>query len=347
MGQKLTMDWEWTKQSLKRPRLALLLQNAAREHRSMEREFRLRLEAVSSPGIKLQFPHLSLSFSQYFARNFFSILMLSILDHLGIPTPRLRTYALVTHAIRGIVTASDNILDNEDKGALTIVNMDGRVLSNILLILVQHDLVHEVILEVAPNVSVRRKAHSLLMNSLAAIAQEESTEENAVEEVLHPDELLQAIHHYRGGRLLELAFVLPEIIERELAPAISELKAGIYRIGLAVQSLDDVTDFAVDLRSRNHNLLRSWIVHKRSDGPMTDKDLVHIPQDELSQPERRFPNATKDIVRFAIDLALEGFDRLQKHGYPIDHASALELVHVLFRLRGVRKLWELYVCEEA
>ena len=313
----------------------------------MEREFRLRLEAVSAPGIKLQFPYLSLSFSKYFARNFFSILILSILDHLGVPTARLRAYALVTHAIRGIVTASDNILDSEDKGALIIVNMDGKVLSNILLIMVQYDLVHEVISEISSNESVRRKAHNLLLNSLSEIAQEESIEENAVEEVLHPDELINTIHHYRGGRLLELAFVLPEIIERELAPAISELKTGIYRIGLAVQSLDDVTDFGLDLQSRNHNLLRSWIVHKRPDGSMTDKDLLHIPQDELSEPDRRFPNATKSIVRFAIDLALEGFERLQEHGYPIDRSSALELVQFLFELRGAQDLWELFVCDEA
>ena len=75
---------------------------------------------------------------------------------------------------------------------------------------------------------------------------------------------------------------------------------------------------------------------------MTDKNLVHIPQNELSEPERRFPNATANVVRFSIDLALAGFERLQKHGYPVDHASALELVQVLFRLRGAQKLWELY-----
>lgn len=55
---------------------------------------------------------------QYLQKNFFSSLFLSIYAALDIPPQRRQFYGQINHCIRGLVTACDNLLDDEYKELL-------------------------------------------------------------------------------------------------------------------------------------------------------------------------------------------------------------------------------------
>jgi hypothetical protein len=333
--------WLLLKQVVKRPAVALALARAVLEHRAVEREFQRRLTAACPPDAPLEFPHLGLPPGEYWQRNFFSSLFLSIFKAVGIPPSRRRKYGLILHAVRGVVTAADNILDREDKGAVRL-GLDGAVLPHILTGILQQGVLHEVVGELTPDPEMHRRAWHTLTHALYEIAHEEGSEENDVEIVLTPDRLLEDIHGYRGGRLLQLAFVVPETVETERRERIRAACEAVHHIGLALQVLDDVTDFLEDITRRNHNMLRSWIVHRMPDGRITDQALLDLPADVLAAPERTFPHATRQVLAHAVELALDGFDRLHRAGHPIDRVAAESLIEMMFDLRGLRHLWSHY-----
>jgi hypothetical protein len=318
--------------------------------RAVECELRDRLIAVGTRPKSFRFPNLELEPQAYWERNFFSVLFVSIFQSIGIEEARVREYAAIIHMVRGIVTATDNILDDEAKGAFRVELKNGRVLPNVLAILLQAGVLQESIRRVAPNEREAKRAWGALIDLLYAIGEEESSEENAVEVVLPPKCLLDEIHRFRGANLLLLAFVVPELNEPEYPAEIEHAKSGVFRIGLALQILDDLADFEEDLRRRNHNILRSWLVHgvcatKNCPAPrlVTDAELSTYSPQQLAAPHELFPRATGEVMVMAIELALRGFDRLRLAGHPLDRAAARELMAAMFRLRGLPHLWERYL----
>ena len=335
------------KQCLKHPGVALSLAKAAAKHRRLEDDFRSRLLTLAPAPARMSFPYLDLPPLEYWQRNFFSILFLSIFDVLGIPRDRLLRYGLILHAVRGIVTAADNILDSEDNGAVRLAMSGGRTLPNILLIQFQDALIHQVLSELTDDAPRQREKWAGLMAALYTIGEEESEDEHETETVLPPHRLLDEIHSSRGGRLLQLAFVVPELTETQLSGQLAAAKAAVHEIGLALQMLDDVTDLREDIERRSHNLLRSWIVHRAPDGQTTDDDLKAMSKHDLAYPERAFPNATREVLLLAIETAMAGFSRLHRLGHVIDRGAALELMETLFHLRGLPHLWNIWREERA
>lgn len=328
--------WVLLKQTLQNPHLALALQNAGQLHRKMEREFEKRMRALSSVSMPLRFPHLDLPFAQYFQRNFFSILMLSLFRHCGIEKQRALHYGLILHGLRGIVTAGDNILDGESKGSVHLDLAHGHVLPNIFLILLQQGLFQQSIEELTGDSVQTQKILAQVMGALFAIADEESGEEGDLDEVMTPNQLLESVHHFRGGKLLELAFVVPVQLESDRRDALETQRRGIHQIGLALQILDDVTDFELDESQQNHNMLRSWIVHENPDGIDLSR---HFSKAQLCHPERHVPAATRAVLNQALQFALEGFLEIAKTDYPIDEGDAWSLIQTLFHLRSLGHLW--------
>ncbi len=324
------------------PRAAYALAKATAQHRRMEKEFRKRIIRLCPSDAHVRFPHLQLSPQKYWARNFFSILFISIFEAMGVPAPRRRKYSTILHAVRGVVTAVDNILDDEDKGAVRLTIEGGSVLPNVLLVLLHHGVLHDAITEVAPDAEAGRRASSELMHALFAIAQEESGEESAVETVLPPCDVLAQVHAFRGGQLLQLAFVVPEATEPSLAAEMRAAREGVNSLGLALQVLDDVTDFAEDIARRNHNILRSWVVHHGPDGLVSDEELRQMPPAALARPHESFPEATAQVLVLAVDMALAAFERLRSIGHVIDRAAAMQLIEAMFQLRGLGGLWSCY-----
>lgn len=312
-----------------------------RAHRAMEGEFRDRLLAITGRSMTLVFPFRDLGAAEYFEKNVFSILFLSLFLSLGLSKPRVRAYGLILHGLRGVVTATDNILDRECKGALRIRGAHGEVLPNVMLILLQSGLLYELLDELAPDPRQRRRVQRRIIAALQAIAHEEGEEEHDINEALAPDELLDRIHRYRGGRLLELAFLAPVSLETEHAEALRAASAAVHRIGLGLQVLDDITDLGLDLRSRNHNLLRSWIVHRGPDGRLTDEALRALALGDLRCPWETFPAATRAVLGRALGEARAGLWALGGLGFPINRAAVDDLLGWLFKVRGLGDLWAL------
>ena len=89
------------------------------EHKTVEAETSLLLkETLQGKYIEPQKNDHSLF--RYAQHHFFSILFLSIYRALGIPRERRLFYGMINHAIRGIVTGTDNLLDDEYKEILPI-----------------------------------------------------------------------------------------------------------------------------------------------------------------------------------------------------------------------------------
>lgn len=313
----------------------------AAKHRRLEEDFNRRLlETCPSPSL-LSFPHMELAPEQYWQRNFFSILFLSIFDAVGISPSRQHLYGMLLHAVRGIVTATDNILDEEAKGSVRI-RMQGKVLPNVLVTLIESGVLHEVLRELCTDSANIRRTWGKLTEALFALGGEESEEEHAIEEVLPPKRLLDEIHRFRGGGLLLLAFVAPEINEPQLADRIRVAQAGVNHIGLSLQILDDLSDFEEDLRDRNHNMLRSWVVWQNPEGRVTDADLSALRSEVLRAPEQHFATATRQVMEVAIEMALRGFELLHQVDHPVDRSAGLRLIAAMFKLRGLERLWDFY-----
>lgn len=325
------------------PGVATAFADGALKHRAFEMEFNRRVRLGFPKLEALSFPHMDLGPIDYWQRNFFSVLFLSIFDAIGISPARQIMHGMILHAVRGIVTATDNILDDEGKGAVRLNFGDGsKVLPNVLITLVENNVLNDVLFELCGDGEVFQRSRRALMSALVALGQEESSEEHAIEEVFSPERVLDEVHRFRGGGLLSLAFIVPELTEPALARRICEAREGVHQIGLALQIIDDLTDFDEDLTKRNHNMLRSWIVWKQPDGAMTDAELKALSPAARQAPEVHFERATRQVMEVAIDTALDGFARLQALGHPVQRAAAVDIMAAMFRLRGVERLWSLY-----
>jgi hypothetical protein len=331
----------WLGLGLRNVPLLLALRKATRFHRAVERQYEVRLRRLAAQSMTLEFPAHHLRGTRYFSQNAFSILILSLLEHAGIDADRRLAYGLILHALRGIVTATDNILDRERKGFVVVRSHAGLVLPNVLLLLLHRGVQEEAVASLASPETRAGAFDGAILGGLADIAREEGIEEAGVESALAPADLLRNVLHFRGGRLLELAFLAPLVGETQCADVLRRLQRGIHFIGLALQVLDDVMDLAEDVAGSRHNMLRSWIVHQRPEEAGADGLLRDVPPAELSNPERRFPLATAEVVSGAMGLAWDGFRRLHEAGYPTDAGSALRLTELLFRIRGAQTLWAL------
>lgn len=329
-------------QVVQNPELAHAFATATVRHRCIETAFNRSLGDLCPVPGALQYPHFELSPSQYWQRNFFSTLFLSIFDAIGISTERQHKYGMILHGVRGVVTATDNILDGEHKGSVRIELGGAKILPNILLILLETGLLHQVLHELSDDPKVVAQTWQALMRALFALGAEESGEEGCVEEVLTPERLLDEVHRFRGGGLLCLAFVAPELNEPGLNGSVRAAKAAVNQIGLALQVLDDITDFDEDLAALNHNMLRSWIVHRRPDGHGTDAELRALSADERRLPEVQFPVATREVMSLAIEMAVDGFARLSELGHAVDRESGLQLIAAMFKLRGLERIWKVF-----
>jgi hypothetical protein len=347
MQDERTSYLSFLRQAIDHPAVTVAFADGALRHRRMEQDFNEQLRAVCPKPEALSFPHMELAPGAYWQRNFFSILFLSIFDAIGISAERQHRYGMVLHAIRGVVTATDNILDEEAKGAVQLKLAGGKVLPNVLVMLMETGVLQEVVRDVAADRDAERRTWKALIAALFALGAEESSEEHAIETVLSPKDLLDQIHRHRGGGLLQLAFVVPELNEPQLRQAVRMAKSGVNHIGLSLQIIDDITDFDEDLTRRNHNMLRSWIVFQHPDGPCSDAELSAMSTELRKAPERHFPRATREVMRVAIEMALEGFDILNENGHPADRSAALQLIKAMFKLRGLERLWSIYEEAEA
>lgn len=324
------------------------------EHRLVEAEvFRLLHESIDERFLRTDDRPLGLL--KYAQKNFFSTLFLSIYRALNIPYSRRIVYGIINHSIRGIVTGTDNLLDDEYKELLPLRFSEGATrFKSVMHILLFDRFLFRVVDEAVRDGLITAEQKTLVQQKIFAamvlIGEEEATEEGGVAGVLTPEEILSSVHMYKGGNLLRLAFIAPLILEKELRPELELADRGIYSIGMALQVIDDLTDFYSDILRQNHNYLVSSIYHE---GSSEEKNRLNAFLSsgihETPPIETEFPDSVSRVMERAIGEALNGFELLQKAGYWIDRNQAMGIIKYLFKLRGVKNLLALLPdeCEAA
>lgn len=316
---------------------------SVREHRQVEAETRRLLEGTLDARY-IRPPGRRPGTIRYAQRNIFSILFLSIYRSIGITPDRRVLYGVINHAVRGIVTATDNILDDEYKEMLPLRFPEGATrFKSVMHILLFDRFLARVVEEAADSglipPELKGAVEKQVFAAMVPIGEEEAGEEGGVGEILPPDEILSSIHMYKGGNLLRLAFVAPRLVEKTLADPLERADRGVYRIGMALQVIDDLTDFYADLRDRRHNYLVSSI---RFEGTAPERERLDrlFAGDDMGRPsvELAFAPSVQRVMERAIGEALAGFELLHDAGFWIDRRLAMELIRHLFRLRGVPNL---------
>ncbi len=313
------------------------------EHKMVEEEVRRLLgETLDERYIRKDVPRPGML--KYAQKNFFSILFLGIYRALNIPCSRRVMYGIMNHSIRGIVTGTDNLLDDEYKELLPLRFSDKATrFKSVMHILLFDRFLFRVLDEAAKDRLITLEDKYLvqqkIFESMVLIGEEEATEEGGVSRILPPAEILSSVHMYKGGNLLRLAFVAPLILEKELSAELEKADRGIYSIGMALQVIDDLTDFYSDIRRQNHNYLVSSVYFEGNASERKKLDAMLSNADALELPiEQEFTESVSRVMERAIGEALTGFDRLYEAGYWISRSQALGLIKYLFKLRGVKNL---------
>lgn len=290
---------------------------------------------------------------RYAQRNIFSILFLAIYRAVGIPPERRLLYGVVNHAIRGIVTGTDNLLDDECKTMLPLRFPESACrFTSVMHILLFDRFLFQVVDEAAAqgwiSASERQGLQKEIFGAMVPIGEEEASEEGGIDRILPPAEILSSVHSQKGGNLLRLAFVAPRRVETALAAPLALADRGIYRIGMALQVIDDLTDVYDDIRDRNHNYFVSSLFHEGTAEEKALLERVRGARGELRPPvQEAFPASAARTVHRAVGEALAGFALLEEAGFWLRRPAALDLIRALFRLRGVGELLALWPGRDA
>jgi len=316
---------------------------AGREHREVEeRVFALLDEFLDRRYTKDRGRPVKMA--RYTQKNFFSILFLSVYKALGIPQERRMIYGVINHCLRGLVTGTDNLLDNEYKELLPLKLPDEAIrFKSVMHILLFDRFLDRVVNQMAEDGMIDRRlagrVQRELFRAMVPIGAEEAQEEGGVREIISPAAILDSVHMYKGGRLLCLSFVAPLLIEQENRKLLNLAEQGIFSIGMALQVIDDLTDFYEDMRDSRHNYLVS-VIHYEG----TEKERMMLAGALATRSgsgpaiEEACPDSVGLVMERAIGEALLGFQLLAEAGYWLEPASAVLLIRQLFRLRGVQRL---------
>ncbi len=313
------------------------------EHKMAEEEVRRLLgETLDERYIKHDQPQPGMF--KYAQKNFFSILFLSIYRALNIPCSRRIMYGIINHSIRGIVTGTDNILDDEYKELLPLrFSENATRFKSVMHILLFDRFLFRVLDEAVKDrlITLDEKylVQQKIFESMVMIGEEEATEEGGVKRILPPAEILSSVHMYKGGNLLRLAFIAPRILEKGLSAELEKVDSGIYSVGMALQVIDDLTDFYSDIRRQNHNYLVSSVYFEGTAAERRKLDAVLADGKAAALPiEKEYSESVSRVMERAIGEALTGFEMLHEAGYWISRSQALGLIKYLFKLRGVKDL---------
>lgn len=320
------------------------LYKSLKEHREVETDIFSHLDAILgekyiSPRKKRKINPLS-----YAQKNFFSILFLAIYRAIGIEPEKRHFYGLLNHCLRGIVTGADNLLDDEYKELLPLNFPEPAIRFKSIMHILLFDRFIVRITKTMEKHSLLGGADASLLqqklfDAIVPIGAEEAQEEGGIYKVLPPEEILSTVHMYKGGKLLCLAFVAPRLIEASLRKKLTLAEQGIYSIGIALQLIDDLTDFYEDIAHANHNYLVSSITFR---GPANEKKKLekslHSAEKIGPAIESQYPDTLALVMEEAIGEAMHGFELLEKAGFWINRRQAYDLIKNLFVLRGVHQL---------
>ncbi len=257
----LVHDTKTTMDNLKTADLFSLLQDELKQGLSLY--WNSANEILCKSNINLNKP-----FEDYFSleNNFFSTLFLYSYFRAGISKPKRIFFIAVNQCLRGMVTGCDNILDNEYKKTLdTDLPINATKFRSVLDIMVSDRILvailHKQYQEGELSFDYILQANTASLHALLQSGVQEASEEEGAGRMLKPKEVLNKIHPLKTGVLFQAPWVLPELIENKTLKSISQIKEGLFQIGMGCQILDDMVDLSMDIQMNRHNYVASLICH--------------------------------------------------------------------------------------
>ena len=265
-------------------------------------------------------------------RNFFSALFLYSYHRASIPKPRRILYAAVNQCLRGMVTGCDNLLDDEYKKTLeTDLPVQGIRFRSVMDIMVSDRVLFEILLRGLRDNELTYEqvmtAGSASLRELVKSGAQEASEENGIDKILAPMEVLRLVHHYKTGMLFQCPWAVPSVIESRERETVSFLLDALYRIGMGCQIMDDMVDLLMDTKKRRHNYVISLIYHDSDQSEWTRLETLsasELGHEEQSLLLREFPRAKSAATRAARNFLERGLSALfdDQHQFLVEPAIA-------------------------
>lgn len=312
-------------------KFSTLIKNAYKNHKEVENSIKNRLKNLTFSK-NIYFVSKNQSFVDNYKQNFFTFLMLSILDSVGTKKGRLLKYGELIFCLRAIITATDNIIDDEKKGVIFIDKVSNKTVENTLLILLMQNIMRDVLEELDEGKSSSHM--TFILNKIYSIAESESLRDvKLYEEYPKENYITNSIHRGIGGELLQLSLWIPGLIEKN--HILDKYSKALFYIGMSLQSLDDLCDMEEDYESGKINLATAGLKYNYYDNidELFSKDTAKLIE--------KFPEFYSNYVAVCVDQAMCGFRQFAKCGYPIKEKEALVLLEYLFELRGIKELWDI------
>lgn len=275
---------------------------------------------------------------------FFLVLFRSIFRSLGVPDERLQTYTELNFCVKGTITAADNLFDDQAKSLLPLAAHSGARFQSILQLMSFERLLRGVLdraegRELIDSTQARSIQRALL-DRMAEIGVLEGSEEGGVDDIPHPDAMVEAVHRVRGGALFALAFAAPAVLESgPLALSMQVAEEAIARLGTAFQIVDDLTDFEFDVGRKSHNLLVAQVHHL---GTPEERAALQPLWEGAPIPdgvvESVFPESAHAVLDRAYEEATAAFRSLHDLGFWFDPDLSREVVHAIVGLDGVARM---------
>lgn len=242
-----------------------------------------------------------------FKKNFFTLLMVSILIKSKLNEKQIISYGKIIFCLRSIVTSTDNIIDNENKSITKINGIVEIVSNNIFNLMLHQNIINNEIKNKDSSSIVFKR----LLEKLFFIAKSESLRDVSLYNKYPSVNIIEKdIHEGIGGELLQLSLVVPLLLEDN--NLLKDYNEGLFHIGMALQALDDLTDMGEDKKNGKVNLATAFLY-------------------KYGETKENVNNYLKNTL----EKALYGFQIFEEVGYPIDRKTSIFLLKKLFKIRGV------------
>lgn len=304
---------------IKNIRLAKLLQIAGYILKNVQKEIKEDLSKMQF-GEDLYYEFGNEGYSEFFKKNFFTLLMISLLVKLNIPNEKIKSHGKIIMYLRQIITSTDNIIDNEEKGIIKIKKINNIIVKNNLLTLICQDkLTKETYLISDGDSGLSTK----ILEEIYGIALSESLrDKNLYEKYPSSEYILEKIHNGIGGKLLEISLIPCKYLE--LTDELNKYLEGLYTIGMSLQAIDDLFDVEEDIENGKINLALAKYIEDNPE--VTPSNFIKLDEEFI-----------RCFLAGVVEKAYKGFDILREGGYPITQKDSKFLLKKLFKLRGLEE----------
>lgn len=266
-----------------------------------------------------------------FKKNFFSIFMLSLMDLLEAERTDMIKYGKCLFYLRGIITCTDNIIDDESKGVIFLNGIDEKTTENTLLTLLLQKNLEKIIF----GLDIKGTGMSnAVLESVHLIAKSEGMRDRSIYEN-YPDYnfISHKIHSGIGGELLKIGVLIP--LYREKNNKFKGISRALYKLGMSLQGLDDLCDMEEDFSAQKINLATSFFM-----------DRLEMDEESAAGLDILDTSVTEEYLEKVLNYSMESFSILEEIGYPINKKLGMKLLFHLFKIRGLEDLWNIYKEEE-